>query len=271
MTATGLIIDGKKVPVPGLEVANYEDDPRLKLEVPEDGRRRTERVQLVVLHTTKGIPGGKDRRPQLLLAGAGPDSNAEARVAKFWSTTDKQSGAHIVIDFDRSVGCLADLAQVCAFHAKAMNQRGVGIEIYQGSKAELYMGQLEATADVVDVITAAFGIQRQIPDRYRGAPVTRLATGGRDCWGVVGHRDGDDNRGLGDPGDAIFDVLAARGYERVNYATAEDRRIWRDRQSWLNQHHRAKLVVDGIPGPATVGVLKAVGYQHGLWACPPSS
>lgn len=267
MPHTGLIIDGARVPVPGRVVTNYLDDPRITLALPEDGRaKRTARVQLVVLHTTKGIPGGKDRRPQVIHPGVGPNLEAEVKVTRFWSTSDLQSGAHVVMDQDGSGGCLADLVKVTAYHAKAMNARSVGIEIYQGSDAGLYAEQLEATADVVDAITLALGIQRQIPDRYRG-PLPRLQSGGADVVGVVGHRDGDDNRGEGDPGNEIFAVLDRRGYARVNMAAAEDLALWRARQRSFNKARATvqPLAVDGIPGPATVAALKALGYAGGIW------
>mgnify|MGYP001569737073 FL=1 len=270
----GLIINGREVPVPGRKVVNFLDDPRLTLKIPEDGRHRAADapVSLIVLHTTKGIPGGKDKRSQVIREGLGPDIGAELRVAKFWSTSDLQSGAPIVVDFDGSIGCLADLQTDMGYHARLMNTRSVGIEIYQGAGAELYRGQLDAVADLVDVLTAEFGIQRQMPDRYRGA-LRRLSTGAADFVGVVGHRDGDNNRGLGDPGDAVFDVLAARGYERFNLVTLQDRAVWRDRQVRINARgHR--LTVDGLPGKKTRDALAAIGYRHGLWAdlmSPPAS
>lgn len=261
-TVGALVIDGKSVPVPHRIVTSYRDDPRISLKTPEDGRaHRAHPVQLIVVHTTKGIPGGRDKRPQVIRPGYGPNLGAELRVAKFWSSSDLQSGAHLVVDFDGSIGCLTDLATTVAYHAKAMNARSVGIEIYQGGDAELYAGQLEATADLIDVLTSHFGIQRQIPDRYRG-PLPRLQRGGDDFYGVVGHRDGDDNRGLGDPGDAIFDVLARRGYERYNLAAGADLLMWKERQRNLD----GRLTVDGIPGPATVRALRAAGYRHGLIA-----
>lgn len=266
---TGLIIAGRKVLVPGRDIVNYLDDKTLALPK-EDGRRRPDgtKVSLIVLHTTKGIPGGKDQRKQDIRPGMGPNVDAEHRTNRWWSTSDKQSGAHLVVDLDGSGGCLADCAAEMAFHAKAMNLRSVGIEIYQGSDAELYRSQIDAVIDIVNVLTIEFGIQRQIPDRYRG-PVGRLAKGGEDCYGVVGHRDGDDNRGEGDPGNYVFDALEARGYERVNYATGEDRTIWRTRQKMLNERHGAKLLVDGVPGKKTRDALAAAGYPHGLWALAP--
>jgi hypothetical protein len=260
---SGLVINGARVPVPGRTVTSYLDDPRYSLKLPEDGKAaRRHTVQLIVLHTTKGIPGGKDKRPQVIRPGVGPNVDAELRCARFWSSSDLQSGAHLVVDFDGSIGCLADCAAVVAYHAKAMNARSVGIEIYQGSDAELYAGQLEAVCDLVDVLTMAFGIQRQIPDKYRG-PIARLASGGDDVVGVVGHRDGDDNRGEGDPGNAIFDALAARKYERFNFAAGEDRAAWKDRQGRLG------IRADGMPGPATRRALEAAGHPGGLWVRRP--
>src|ERR1043165_69108 len=96
----GLIIGGKEVDVPGVAIRNFKDDPKLALRVgrsdgPNDGRTRTAPVTLVVLHTTKGIPGGTDKREQVILPGLGPDTKAEDRTATYWSTDPTQSGAHI--------------------------------------------------------------------------------------------------------------------------------------------------------------------------------
>jgi hypothetical protein len=254
------VINGFRIEVPGRVTTSYLDDPRLRLSA-HDGRPRTTAPRKIVLHTTKGIPGGRDRRPQVLRPGAGPDVGAELRCARWWSLSDLASGAHLVVDFDGSIGCLADVATTTAYHAKAMNADSVGIEVYQGSDAELYVEQLEAVGDLVDVLTVKLGIQRQIPDKYRG-PLPRLQAGGHDFVGVVGHRDGDDNRGAGDPGDLVFDMLARRGYERRNLSTGEDLEVWRQRQRDLG----AGLRIDGIPGPATVRALTEAGYAFGLFA-----
>lgn len=256
---SGIVINGFRLEVPGRASTSYLDDPRLRLSA-HDGKARHDAPQLIVLHTTKGIPGGRDRRPQVLRLGRGPDVGAELRCARWWSSSDLASGAHLVVDHDGSIGCLADVATVTAYHARAMNARSVGIEIYQGADAELYAEQLEAVADLVDLLTIKLGIQRQIPDRYRG-PIERLHKGGADVVGVVGHRDGDPNRGAGDPGDLVFEVLARRGYERRNLAAGEDREVWRQRQRDLG-----RLRVDGIPGPATVRALADAGYRDGLFA-----
>lgn len=263
------IIDGQKVAAPkDLVVTNYQDDKRLRLRIGQLGggndgaRRRTRWIRSIVLHTTKGIPGGPDQRPQKIIPRLGPDRGKEFDVAKFWATSTKSAGAALVVDSDGSVGQLHDLVTEAAYHTgNAVNDLSIGIEIYQGSDAELYLGQLDKTADLVDFLTATFGIQRQIPHKYLG-PIDRLDHGGgADCVGVFGHRDITDRRGAGDPGDAIMDVLAVRGYERFDFQSGEDLRVWASRQKILGDG----MTADGVPGPVTVGRLKVRGYDHGLW------
>lgn len=274
----GLIIGGKEVEVPGVQIRNYKDDPKLALRVGRsDGANdgeipRDYPTTLIILHTTKGIPGGSDKRPQVLKPGFGPDTKAEDRTAQYWSTDPLHSGAHIVVDADGSVGCLADLKMVCAYHAgnRSVNHRSIGIEIYQGSDASLYASQLEVVAKIVDVLTIEFGIQRQIPTKYLNKPAPRLDKGGKDCIGVVGHRDVSNNRGFGDPGDFIFDVLEQHGYERVDFYTDSDLELWKARQKEIAEKTGLHLTIDGIPGPGTRAALVQLGYKHGLWAFPPA-
>jgi hypothetical protein len=268
VTGSGLIVDGIALAVPGVSVVNFVDDARLRLKIGEDGtiRPRSARVQAVVLHTTRGAPDSDDRRAQDIRPGYGPSSRAGFDVVADWRADHRCAGAHLVIDFDGWVYCLADLVRETTFHATSVNHRTIGIELKQGRDCELYAEQLSTCARIVDWITADLGIQRQIPDRYRG-PVERLEAGGADFYGVFGHRDQTDRRGEGDPGDAIFAELATRGYERFNLRTGQDRAVWRDRQRALGF---IGAEVDGIPGPKTVDALRARGYRGGLWALPPS-
>lgn len=275
----GLIIGGREVEVPGVSIRNFKDEPKLALRVGKsdgnnDGKLRKSPVTLVVLHTTKGIPGGKDKREQVILPGFGLDTKAEDRTIQYWSLDPTPSGAHIVIDADGSAACLADLSTVCAYHASQseVNDRSVGFEIYQGNKAELYEGQLDVARRMVDVVTAEFGIQRQIPDHYRKRPIPRLDhLGGRNLRGVVGHRDVSDTRGKGDPGDAIMEVLAKAGYERFDFFADADIIQWKQRQQELKDKLKREIAIDGIPGPQVLSCLKELGYRHGLWALPPKA
>lgn len=274
----GLVIGGKEVEIPGVKIRNFKDDPKLALRVgrPEgnnDGKTRTAPVTLVVLHTTKGIPGGKDKRPQVIKPGMGPDTNAGERTAQFWALDPTPSGTHLVVDHNGDVFCLADLMTVCAYHAgqSDVNNRSVGIEIYQGSQADLYEGQLHVVLLVVNCITEFFGIQRQIPDFYRNRPVPRLdAGGGRDLVGVVGHRDVSDARGQGDPGDAIMQVLADGGYERFDFFAEADKVTWKLRQKEISDKLHRQLSIDGIPMGEVKTALKDLGYLGGLWANAPT-
>lgn len=275
----GLIIGGKEVEVPGVTVRNYKDEPKLALRVkrPDGGNDgetpRKYPVSLVVLHTTKGIPGGSDKTPQTMKPGFGPDTDAVDRTIRYWSTDPKPSGAHLVIDADGMVGCLADLKEVCAYHAgdHGVNHRSVGIEIYQFGDASLYEGQLDVAVKVVDVLTAQFGIQRQIPTKYLNKPAPRLDEGGKDCMGVVGHRDVSNNRGFGDPGDLIFQKLEKAGYERLDFYTGKDLEVWKSRQKELADKTGLHLTIDGVPGPGTRAALTQLGYKHGLWMLPPEA
>jgi len=263
----GFVIGGNNEGAPGLTCVSWRDDARIpRLSTGADGRPRSTRwVRGIVLHTTKGIPGGRDRRAQKILPGRGPDRGSDVKVARFWSTEPKQSGAHLVVDHDGSIVCTADLALECAFHAGPVNDVTVGIEIYQGGEAEMYAEQLDTVVRLVDWLTARFGIQRQIPDAYRGGPITRLAAGGRNVVGVYGHRDVTENRGAGDPGDAIFGLLAAAGYETRDLEVSGDRAVWKDRQRMLVEETGAALDIDGIPGPATCRAIEQIGRSRGMW------
>lgn len=268
----GLIINGLEVPVPGRKVINYQDDPRVRLAIGEDGMKRSPRlwwsgIRRIILHTTRGIPGGKDQRAQEIRPGAGPPTWHRLNIAEMWKRDDVYSGAHLVVDHDSTSYCLADLRREAAYHATTDNAYSIGVEIKQGGAGELYADQLEAAADVVDVITLFVGIQRQIPALYRGRPIQRLSEVGgcgRDVVGVFGHRDQTHRRGAGDPGDAIFEVLRRRGYEPWDFDAGDDLRAWKARQTKLG------VLPDGVPGGATTASLRARGYAGGLWSCAPS-
>ena len=81
------------------------------------------RVVLSWRHAAHGGRHGDNQTPQTIRPGAGGDLSAELAVAKFWRRDQRRrSGAHLVIDTDGSVGCLADLAAEEMFHA---GSRGV--------------------------------------------------------------------------------------------------------------------------------------------------
>lgn len=259
-----VVVNGKPEGVPGLLTRSWREEPRLSLVGKDVRRRKTSWVRSVVLHTTKGIPGGDDMRPQKILPGIGPDTNVEERIARLWSTDDRGAGAHLSVDHDGSIGCHADLQLDATMHAGLMNDVSIGIEIYQGRDAEMYEEQLNVVVQLVDWLTRRFQIQRQVPAAYFRQPIPRLEEGGKDCVGVFGHRDCSANRGAGDPGNTIMAMLQRASYESWDFVNRQDLTVWRSRQ-----HQYGVQPVDGIPGKGTALALSANGRVGGLWVARP--
>lgn len=260
------MIGGALELVPGLRVTNWLDVPQLRLRLGEDFRaRKTHWVRQIILHTTKGIPGGNDKRPQRIIDGLGPFMDAGLACSRWWTKSPEAAGAHLVVDFDGQVSCCADLLTEAAYHARQANDTSIGIELYQGRDAELYDGQLRVAVQLVDWLTRRFGIQRQIPHQYIGC-VDRLKSADelQHVVGVLGHRDLATNRGMGDPGNRIFNLLGQAGYEPLDFDQREDLDVWRKRQSKLRL-----ATIDGVPGPATLAALASMGRPHGMWLSRP--
>lgn len=265
--ATGLLINGVLVPVPGLTVippASHGGPAWATLDAGDYRTRVTPWVRQVILHTTKGI------WPQSVLPGAGQGERGKV-VADFWRADPAHSAAQLVVDTDGVVACLCDLARVASYHAEASNFWSIGIEMYQESSGGVYDATLAATARLVRALCEVFGIPAQIPrGPYRGVPLARMETGsgaerrqlgGPDLVGVLGHRDNTSARGRGDPGDEIWARLAADGFERLDYAIGEDLSVGRQRQAALVARGE-RLVVDGIVGPATIAAARRQGFAR---------
>lgn len=260
----GVVINDAVIEVPGIDtVLSWHDDKRLRLKQGDFRKRPDTWVRGIVLHTTKGIPGGSDKRPQDIRPGNGPNAQRDLKIAQMWSMDSRKAGAHLVCDHDSSWSCLADLQTEAALHAGNVNNVTIGIEIYQGSKAEMYVEQLESVVRMVDFLTRTFSIQRQIPWPYKGRPLQRGLQRGLDMVGVYGHRDCSNRRGEGDPGNPIMQLLMDAGYEVFDFAANADKDIWETRQSKL------RLLPDGTPGPKTAAALLAQGKPHGLWVARP--
>ncbi len=274
---SGIVLDGRAVPVPGHDVTNFLDDPRLRL-AQGDRRLRNFRerawVHVVVVHTTGGIPGGKDLRPQLILPGLGTSTGGGDRVVASWThDTSRPGGAHLVVDQDGRAYCCADLVADAAYHAKEANGCSVGVELVQGhDRAELYEGQLALAARLVLEVCRLLPnpIQWQVPRAYNDRPVPRfvasLAAGAdplRDLVGIVGHRDLTASRGEGDPGDALMKALVNAGCEAFDFGADEDLATWKSRQRSLGVWR-----ADGVPGPQTVTALRLAGHADGIWQSP---
>ncbi len=284
----GVVMNGSVVPVPGIDIQNYLENPKLAILVPEDGYVSSEnwRARNITLHTTRGIPGGKDQRPQVLHPGLGPDTNVGERSAAYCRNNpdagrSRQGGHHLTFDGNGKLYCHMDLVRVVGYHGRSCNRYSIGIEVWQdGKTAGLWDGQCEAVVVFLDWLTRAMvcqdgspaPIQRQVHFPYLGRPISRLGAGaaGRNVVGIYGHRDADNNRGQGDPGDFIFEKLIRAGYERFNFGANEDLSAWEARQGDLfdvkaNQGEYSDPRVDGVPGPSTAKGLARRGRRHGLW------
>ena len=260
----GVMIKGAEVAVPGLKCRHFKEEASFALKEGEDCRpRRTSWIRGITLHTTKGEPDVKVVKP-----GLGPNTRAAQRINKWWGKDGRRAGCHLMADLDASWACLADLTLTTTFHAGAVNDNTIGIEIYQDEGGVLYEGQLESVVKMVDFLTRTLGIQRQVHYPYAG-PITRFRNGGDDCIGIHSHRDVTSTRGRGDPGDAIFEKLILAGYEPWDYDAEEDLSAWKIRQTQLNDEHAAGLKVDGVAGPGTTKALKKIGKPHGMWVTRP--
>jgi hypothetical protein len=267
MTATGFIVNGQAEQACGLTVQNWRDNLALRLKIPGDGRPRDTRwVRGIMLHTTKGL------WPQGVEPGLGPVADDAAKVNRYWSGSTKAAGAHIVLDRDGDVGCLADLLLEATYHGNSTNDVNIGIEIFQESDRDLYRGQLDALVRMVDWITWRFRIQRQVQQLpYQGSPIPRIGNGARDVVGIYGHRDASSNRGRGDPGDHAIQWLLDASYEAVDWRVSSDLSRWKARQQLAVAAGAVTLAIDGIPGPASCAAFERyLGKPRGLWVTRPT-
>lgn len=274
---SGMIVGGQRELIPGVDVENWKDVASYRLGIGSglDGTtRRRDDPQLVVVHSTKGIPGGRNAKPQRFRPGAGPKGTAAEATIRYWSLSPTQAGAHILIDFDGQVICTADLLREATYHAGGVNDVSVGIEVVQGEATDhayFYEIQRTRTVQVLDWLTRRFKIQRQFPRGFTtGGWVPRLRVdGGISCRGVCQHRDQTPDRGRGDCGDWLVEDLTAAGYEGTNWARDEDLALWKMRQEQLNGRG-ANLGVDGQPGRKTAEALERFFQKkNGLWVSRP--
>lgn len=212
----GLIIDGARVPVPGVRVCTWRDDPKRAPRV-TDGATRTVKPVAIVLHTSRGVRG-------VVRDGARASTRAET-LALYQTRTAREVSWCATVDTDGDVLQQCDAATWTCWHAGHANRWTVGIEMVQHpDTGDLWRAQVDATVAVVRVLCDTLGIPRRVPVGADGRPVVGVvpswqsaAKGGAATrWpGVIGHRHLTTDRGPGDPGDAIFEALLAAGFAGV--------------------------------------------------------
>jgi hypothetical protein len=282
MTPSGLYIAGELVPVLGVAAHFYGpgdapsptpgtvdvyapgDAPWIKLS-PDDCRPRTNAPQQWILHKTRADD------PEHILDGAGPaaDVGGAEDSAIDWQQDKRHAGSHIIVGYAGAAVCLADLARVCAWHDGNVesNLLSVGLEMKELAGGGCYTATLAATVDITREGMSKLHMQWQCPSHYvNNTPLPRFADGGRTCVGAFGHREVSSSRGRWDPGDVIFDMLAAMGFERFDFYAKQDLDVWAKRQERLRELGYYRGAIDGIPFLETAAALAAAGFPDGIYA-----
>lgn len=213
----GLVINGARYPVPGVNVTTWLDDPKRAPPVTDGYRREAEKVEAIVLHTSSGKLVG-------VKPGSRPCTLAES-LAIYQARTERAVSWHLTIGTDGDVIQQCDLATWMAYHVETANGWTVGIELVQHpSDPSLYEVQLQAMVAVIKVAARALGIPPRVMVGADGSPIIAPVRalmlkkyGGRDgrFRGVIGHSHlvPTTVRGPGDPGPEPFRALLAAGFE----------------------------------------------------------
>jgi hypothetical protein len=212
----GLIVDGRRVPVPGVRVVTWEDDPRVPRAV-HGAMRSASDVSGSIVHTSRG----KDAR--ITRATGSPTKGL--KVARYLGRRNtREVSAHLVVAGDGTVYQVADLATWHCNHAGQVNGFTVGVEVAQDDgDPSLTEAQVKAFVAMMHVVHAALKIPMRVPMRGREhvsddvKPWLRKRDGGAEhrFAGCVGHRNTSTSRGRGDPGDALMEALHQSGFAGV--------------------------------------------------------
>lgn len=265
-----LVFNGREIPVIGVISASFLDDPSYGFTNKKDFTKRRTAPTSICIHTRLGIKDQKIVPAQ--------DRDWDRIVAKRASADDRAASWHISIDSDGSFVCHLDIIRDQAYHASHMNARSVGIEIYQDTDGGISEESLQTCVKICDVLTRELGIQRQFVKENKIC--SRLASSnsankhtyvsggkeGKDYYGLFGHRNCTRNRGVGDPGDLIWDRLRSAGYEEFSIEKKEDIAVWKKRQLDIGI---PASQADGIPGPKTRNALESKGYKRGMFVPRP--
>jgi hypothetical protein len=192
-------------------------------------------------------------------------------LCRYQTTTARDVSWDFTVGRDGVVYAQNDPVTDYSWHATAWNPISLGIELVQDPDGAFYAEQIGACVALVDTLTRALKIQRQVSWRGKEPHLSMIyradehgASKGADMVGVFAHSHNTVSRGRGDPGPAPFKALAAAGYEIFDFATGSDLSAWRSRQSQLG------LKADGIALDATCEALAAKAHsQHGLWVSRP--
>jgi len=263
-----IILNSKKYEIPNLNTKCWDDGIK-NVKYITDKTKRTRAARMIVVHTHEGILSN-------LVTGDGRDSTIDETLARYQTNTDRQVSWDYTVDLNGDVICQNDPFIDFSWQAGNVNGFSLGIEMVQdkdpfgSSKRILYSKEIEKTVLLIDVLTAALGIQRQIPwNKKQNKPnlkqIKRLSAAegsGDDLIGIIGHVNITSERGPGDPGEHIFWALKDAGYECFDMDSSEDISIWKQRQISFGMTEKD---CDGVPLGKTVAMLKSKGYKNGIY------
>lgn len=216
----GLVIDGRRYVVPGVNVVSWLDDPTRAPKVTDGWRRGASKVEGFVLHTSRG-------KMAQVKPGARPSTKDEA-LALYQARTKRAVSWHLTVGTDGDVYQQADLSTWMCFHAETANGWTVGLELAQhDDDASLYQEQLDAMVAVVAVACEVLSIPKRVMVDAAGRPVLtpvpalvlKKHGGAREerFEGVLAHANlvPATIRGPGDCGPAPLEALLRAGFEGV--------------------------------------------------------
>ena len=209
----GLIVNGRRVPVPGARVVTWEDDLRVPRAV-HGAPREASKVVASIAHTSRG----KDAKITRVTGSA----KKGLRVARYLGRTNgRKVSAHVVVAGDGTIYQLADLATWRCNHAGTANGFTFGVEVSQDDDdPSLTRAQVAAFVALMHAAHDALSIPKRVP-MVGGRHVVEdvrawlsKKSGGeqRAFTGCAGHRCTSASRGRGDPGDALMEALRASGF-----------------------------------------------------------
>lgn len=220
-----LVFDGVRVDIPDIDSACFLDNPRFGFTDKRDFKVRKDTPTSICLHTRMGV------WPQKVVKQVKNRRWDEVGVRR-GNSDDRTASWHISIDADGSFVCHLDLITTEAYHASQTNPYSIGIEMYQTLDGTITEATLNTAVKICDVIVDYLGLKKQFPTsdkicqafarpdgkwhKYRKRAYMRGGKSGKGFSGVFGHRNATRNRGKGDPGDVIFEMLESAGYKPVD-------------------------------------------------------
>lgn len=260
-----LVIAGRPIVVPGIDIVSWLDDRTLPKGTDFNPRKR--KIRVIVWHTVHGRKG--PLKPGI------KQSTRDRVYAIYQARSPRNVSWHFTIDTDGSITQSLDPTLEVGWHASytEVNEISLGIELVQDDDGSLYEGQLQVALQFGDVLhrelaNAGHFVPKQIPWKNNAPDDRKLkrclppAYCANVC-GAIGHRNNTYDKGFGDPGNHLFIAMQKHGYECFDIEAEQDLNTWKERQKILGL---PKNLCDGTPGIKTYEAAKAAGFPQGICA-----